>query len=70
MLFFLLTYLNGNELLTCKNNDLNEKNRGIFFDSPNFGRKEKCRNVKMSKSKKVENKNDTNVEMLNTYVNI
>ena len=36
-------------------------------DSPNFGRKEKCRNVKMSKSKMVENKNDTNVEMLNTY---
>ena len=37
------------------------------FDSPNFGRKEKCRNVIMLKSNKVENKNGTNVEMLNAY---
>ena len=37
------------------------------IDSPNFGRKEKRRNVIMSKSKKVENKNGTNVEMLNAY---
>ena len=36
-------------------------------DSPNFGRKEKCRNVIMSKSNKVENKNGTNVEMLDAY---
>ena len=38
-----------------------------LFDSPNFGRKEKCRNVIMSKSNKVENKNGTNVEMLDAY---
>ena len=37
------------------------------FDSPNFGRKEKCRNVIMSKSNKVDNKNGTNVEMLDAY---
>ena len=44
------------------------KRRGnLFFDSPNFGRKEKCRNVIMSKSNKVENKNGTNVEMLDAY---
>ena len=39
----------------------------VLTDSPNFGRKEKRRNVIMSKSKKVENKNGTNVEMLNAY---
>ena len=39
----------------------------VNIDSPNFGRKEKRRNVIMSKSKKVENKNGTNVEMLNPY---
>ena len=38
-----------------------------LIDSPNFGRKEKCRNVIMSKSNKVENKNGTNVEMLDAY---
>ena len=40
---------------------------GYKNDSPNFGRKEKCRNVIMSKSNKVENKNGTNVEMLDAY---
>ena len=40
---------------------------GHRMDSPNFDRKEKRRNVIMSKSKKVENKNGTNVEMLNAY---
>ena len=35
--------------------------------SPNFGRKEKCRNVIMSKSNNVENKNGTSVEMLDAF---
>ena len=35
--------------------------------SPNFGRKEKCRNVIMSKTNKVENKNGTSVEMLDAF---
>ena len=43
------------------------RNRESDSDSPNFGRKEKCRNVIMSKSNKVENKNGTNVEMLDAY---
>ena len=35
--------------------------------SPNFGRKEKCRNVIMSKSNNVENKNGTSAEMLDAF---
>ena len=38
-----------------------------WYGSPNFGRKEKCRNVIMSKSNKVENKNGTSVEMLDAF---
>ena len=40
---------------------------GQLFGSPNFGRKEKCRNVIMSKSNNVENKNGTSVEMLDAF---
>ena len=53
-----------------KNNDniiITKADKGNAIDSPNFGRKEKRRNVIMSKSKKVQNKNGTNVEMLNAY---
>ena len=38
-----------------------------YNGSPNFGRKEKCRNVIMSKSNNVENKNGTSVKMLDAF---